>query len=104
MTLRQNNDQYEWRHSVSIRLAPKISECKHQLENFSFRFLWYLRGVLLSVLLHLKDILKENAPTPLALGTQKKLAYQNFQCLDHPPYSPDMAPFNYHLFPGLKNN
>jgi hypothetical protein len=25
-----------------------------------------------------------------------------FQCLDHPPYSPDLAPSDYHLFPGLK--
>ena len=24
-----------------------------------------------------------------------------FQCLDHPPYSPDLAPSGYHLFPGL---
>jgi hypothetical protein len=52
----------------------------------------------------LKDILKENAPTTLTLATQKKLAYQDFQCLDHPPYSPDMAPFKYHMFPGMKNN
>jgi hypothetical protein len=25
-----------------------------------------------------------------------------FQCLDHPPYYPDLAPSEYHLFPGLK--
>ena len=37
-----------------------------------------------------------------ALATQKKLAYLSFQCLDHPPYSPDMAPSDYHLFLGLK--
>jgi hypothetical protein len=36
--------------------------------------------------------------------TQKKLAYLVFQCLDHPPYSPDLAPSNYYLFPGPKNN
>jgi len=35
--------------------------------------------------------------------TQKKLAYLGFQFLDHPPYSPDLAPSDYHLFPGLKN-
>jgi hypothetical protein len=34
--------------------------------------------------------------------TQKKLAYLSFQCLDHPPYSPDLAPLNYHLFHGQK--
>jgi histone-lysine N-methyltransferase SETMAR len=25
-----------------------------------------------------------------------------FRCLDHPPYFPDLAPSDYHLFPGLK--
>jgi len=65
----------------------------------------------------LKDILKEkhsgkitkvvlflhdNAPAHRALATQKKLTYMGFQCLDHPRYSPDLAPSDYHLFPGLK--
>jgi len=71
-----------------------------------------------SLLVHLKDILKEkrrgkvtkgvlflhNAPAHRALATQKNLAYLDFHCLDHPPYSPDLAPSDYHLFPGLKNN
>jgi len=70
-----------------------------------------------SMLIQLKDILKEtcrgkfiklvlflhdNAPAHRALATQKKLAYLGFHCLDHPPYSPDRAPSDYHLFPGLK--
>jgi len=70
-----------------------------------------------SLLVQLKDILKEkrrrkvtmgvlllhdNALAHGALATQKKLAYLGFQCLDHPPYSPDLAPSDYHLFPGLK--
>ena len=70
-----------------------------------------------SLLVQLKDILKEkrhgkvtkrvlflhdNAPARRALATQKKLAYLGFQCLDHTPYSPDLAPSDYHLFPGLK--
>jgi len=37
-----------------------------------------------------------------ALATQKKLASLGFQCLDHPPKSPDLALSDYHLFPGLK--
>jgi hypothetical protein len=32
----------------------------------------------------------------------KKLTYQGFQCLDHPSYSPDLAPLDYHLYPELK--
>jgi len=70
-----------------------------------------------SPLVEMKDILKEkrcgkvtkgilflhdNAPAHRALATQKKLAYLGFQYLDHPPYSPDLAPSDYHLFPGLK--
>jgi len=70
-----------------------------------------------SLLVQLKDILKEkrrgkvtkvvlflhdNAPAHRTLATQKKLAYLGFQCLDHPPYSPDLAPSDYHLFPRLK--
>jgi histone-lysine N-methyltransferase SETMAR len=46
--------------------------------------------------------LHDNAPAYQALATQKKLAYLGFQCLEHPPYSPDLAPSDYHLFPGLK--
>jgi len=46
--------------------------------------------------------LHDNAPAHLALATQKKLAYLGFQCFDHSPYSPDLAPSDYHLFPGLK--
>jgi len=72
----------------------------------------------LSLLLQLKDILKEkrpgkvtkevlflhdNSPVHRALATQKKLAYLGFQCFDHPPYSPGLAPSDRHLFPGLKN-
>jgi len=70
----------------------------------------------LPLLVQLKGILKEkrhgkftkgvlflhNAPAHRALATQKKLAYLGFQCLDHPPYSPNLTPSDYHLFPELK--
>jgi histone-lysine N-methyltransferase SETMAR len=46
--------------------------------------------------------LHDNAPAQWALETQKKMAYLGFQWLDHPTYSPDLAPSDYHLFPGLK--
>ena len=44
----------------------------------------------------------DNAPAHRALSTQRKLAYLGFQCLDHPPNSPDLASSDYNLFPGLK--
>jgi histone-lysine N-methyltransferase SETMAR len=46
--------------------------------------------------------LHDNVPAHQALAIQKKLAYLGFQCLDHPPYSPDLAPSDYHLFSGQK--
>jgi len=70
-----------------------------------------------SLLVQLKDILKEKcrgkvtkgtlflhgkAQAHGALATQKKLAYLGFQCPDHPSYSPNLALSDYHLFPGLK--
>ena len=36
--------------------------------------------------------LHDNAQAHRALTTQKKLAYPGFQCRNHPPYSPDLAP------------
>ena len=44
----------------------------------------------------------DNAPSHRALATQKKLTYLGFQFVDHQTYSPDLAPSDYHLFPGLK--
>jgi len=46
--------------------------------------------------------LVDNVPAHRALATQKKLAYLGFPFLDHPPYSPDMAPSEYLLFPRIK--
>jgi histone-lysine N-methyltransferase SETMAR len=46
--------------------------------------------------------LHDNAPAHQALATQTKLAYLGFQCLNHPPYSPDLAPLDHHLLAGLK--
>jgi len=112
--------------------APKNSECKNPLEKFSPQFFGikmassslnifqrtnYQRGVLLisagAIEGNLKEerrgkvtkgflFLHDNAPAHQALATQKKLAYLGFQCFGDPPYYPDLAPSDYHLFPGLK--
>jgi histone-lysine N-methyltransferase SETMAR len=46
--------------------------------------------------------LHDNTPAHRVLTSLNKLAYPGFQYLDHPPYSPDLAPLDYHLFSGLK--
>jgi len=46
--------------------------------------------------------LHDDSPAHRALAARKKLAYLGFQYLDHPPCPPNLAPSDYHLFPGLK--
>jgi len=70
-----------------------------------------------SLLMQLKDIFKEklcwkvtkgilflhnNALAHQAFATRKKLAYLGFHCLDHPHCCLDLAPSDYHVFPGLR--
>jgi histone-lysine N-methyltransferase SETMAR len=125
--LETKQQRMEWRHSGSPR--PKNSGCKNPLENFSPRLFWDQDGILendylpmyqtinaeyySSLLVELKEkrlgkvsnvvlFLHNNAPAHRALATQKKLAYLGFQCLDNASYSPDLAPSDYLLFPGLK--
>ena len=133
MTRNQSNNQ--WSGGIAAHPAPKNSEGKNPLENFSPRYFGIKAAsssliifqkdqtinaeYYSSLLVQLKGILKEkrcgkftegvlflhdNAPAHRALATQKKLAYLGFQCLDHPPYFPDQAPSDYHLFSGLKKH
>jgi len=120
----------EWRNSGSPR--PKIFRVQKSAKKFSPRNFFDQDGILFdyfpkgqninaeyysSLLVQLKDILKkklrgkitkgflflhDNSPAHRSLATQKKLAYLGFHYLDHPPYSPYLAPSDYHLFPGLK--
>ena len=47
-------------------------------------------------------LLHDNAPSHNAAIVRKFLAKRNVAILHHPPYSPDLAPANYFLFPTLK--
>jgi histone-lysine N-methyltransferase SETMAR len=46
--------------------------------------------------------LHDNASSHTAKVTKKKLDDLGWEILPHPPYSPDMAPSDNHLFPSLK--
>ena len=130
MTRRHSNNQ--WSDGIAAHPAPKIPSAKIRWKSSCLDFLGsrphpsidYLpNGQTINaeyysfLLVQLKDILKEkrrgkftmwvmflhnNSPAHRALATQKKLAYLCLQCLDHPSHSPDLAPSDYHLFPGLK--
>lgn len=44
----------------------------------------------------------DNAPAHSSMKAMAKLNELNFQLLPHPPYSPDLAPCDFYLFPNLK--
>jgi len=101
----------EWWHSGSPR--PKnFWVCKNPLEKFSPHWLcsegpnYQCRVLLISAGAtegHFKGktmreghwrslkVVNDNAMAHWALATQEKLAYLGLECLDHPPYSPDLA-------------
>jgi len=47
-------------------------------------------------------LLHDNAPSHNAAIVKKFMAKRNVAVLHHPPYSPDLAPADYYLFPKLK--
>jgi histone-lysine N-methyltransferase SETMAR len=44
----------------------------------------------------------DNAPVHNAEGVQESLAYFGFRRMEHPPYSPDLAPCGFLLFGAMK--
>jgi histone-lysine N-methyltransferase SETMAR len=49
-------------------------------------------------------LLHDNAWPHIATATQKLLQRFRWTILDHPPYSPDLAPSDFHLFPAPKDH
>jgi histone-lysine N-methyltransferase SETMAR len=45
---------------------------------------------------------QDNAPAHKSVLTISKLTELKYELLEHPPYSPDLAPSDFHLFPNLK--
>lgn len=47
---------------------------------------------------------QDNAPVHKSCIVMAAIQNAGFEILEHPPYSPDLAPSDYHLFPKLKEN
>jgi hypothetical protein len=50
-------------------------------------------------------LLRDNAPahTSMPARTRALLGHLNWELFDHPPYSPDLAPNDYHFFTCLRD-
>jgi len=46
---------------------------------------------------------QDNAPAHTALSVKQFLSNKNITVFEHPPYSPDLAPCNFCLFPKIKS-
>ena len=62
------------------------------------RAMWKKRGPLLLIMLLHHD----NAPRHWASTTQETIVRRSIEVLGHPPYSPDLAPCDFFLFPTRK--
>ncbi|GFW53548.1 mariner Mos1 transposase [Trichonephila clavipes] len=49
-------------------------------------------------------LLKSGVPLHSTTATQNHIATLGWECLQHPPYNPDLAPNDFHLYPSLKKN
>lgn len=47
---------------------------------------------------------QDNAPAHNALSVKRFLAKKSIPVLEHPPYSPDLAPCDFYLFPKIKSS
>lgn len=46
---------------------------------------------------------QDNAPPHTAASTQLEIDILGFQRISHPPYSPDLAPMDFRVFPEVKS-
>ena len=49
-------------------------------------------------------VMQDNAPAHTSQVVMTDATEYGFEILSHPPYYPDMAPYDFYLFPKLKSN
>lgn len=76
----------DWYTNVALSLLISTIQQRHP------------RGGLRNLLVH-----HDNATAHTAMQTREFLAQRNIQLVGHPPYSPDLAPCDFFLFPTVKS-
>ena len=129
---KKKQQSMEWWHSGSARPAPKNSKCKNPLEGSSSgifgiktasssliifqRTKLSTRSITHHCWCNWRIFWRKNAAgssprgvvlawvCPGSPGTcnPEETGLPGIQCLGHQPYFPELAPSDYHLFPGLK--
>jgi len=62
----------------------------YKLQSFKWRYF------------RLRSVHHDNTPSHMSLKAMAKLDQLRFELIAHPPYSSDLAPSDYYLFPNLK--
>jgi hypothetical protein len=76
-------------------------------QTFYLQVLWRLRNRVVHVCCEIANtwFLHHNyAPSHTSIAVKEFLAQNNITMLPHPPYSPDLAPWDFFLFPKLKTH
>ena len=95
---------WDWKEVLSYELLPE-----NQTINFNCFQLDQLKAALDErhrELVNGKHIIfhQDNARPHVSLMTRQKLLKLGWEVLIHPPYSPDIAPSDFHLFRSLQNS
>ena len=78
---------------------------RHQKPIFFKRRLWWVFGEISKIFFILSCSQGTKLSIPhTSLVTRKKLLELGWEVMPHPPYSPNLAPSDYHLFRSLQNH
>ena len=65
---------------------------------------WDSQGVIMIEIILSKVVLQDNTPAYMSQVAMTAATECGFEILPHPPYSLDMTPFDFYLFPKLKSH
>ena len=99
-----NNSHTENKISYTDSITV-LTRCLHILLNIQVLKRDFLRAMRKKRAEYLPSIIfhHDNAPSHRAASTKTAIQQLGFEVLDHPPYSPDLSPCDFFLFPVMKS-